>query len=200
MQLDDGLGRSILITLLAAALFGAFLLIAPRLTASTTEPSTATTPAAVPTTVSTAPLGVTPTTLPSATTIPQPRISPNGPEGWDPEAMTRANGYDGTVALAAEALPRGGAAGDELHDREPVTWRLQVRNTTDGELWGVFAWVEGFGRALCDDHHLDPGAVTECRATNTAYAGTQQVVAWVNAWTEISQVKDKLLFELVVGL
>ena len=80
-----------------------------------------------------------------------------------------------------------------------MDWRVVVTNTTDGELWGVYAWVEGFGRAYCDSRHLGAGESTECLATGTAYAGVTEVVVWVNAWTEVHQVKDKVLVEFPVA-
>jgi hypothetical protein len=201
MSGGDRLGRTIVITLLAAALFGAFLLVAPKLTASGGRgavPDTGGT-TATPTTVVTAPITITTTSLPalgSTTTLPATTTTTAPSPGWNPEAMTPAAGYDGSIRIVPAA---SGPEAESIADGDTLTWRVHVVNTTAGELWGVFAWVEGFGRAYCDSHHLDAGASTDCWATGTAYAGVQRVVAWVNAWTEVRQVKDKVLMDLVVA-
>ncbi len=197
---NECMGRTILITLLAAGLFGAFLLVSPNLTASgsgtaagpetsttvivsTTLPDTTTTTAAVAST----------TTIPATTTTPPP-------EEWNPAEMTPENGYDGSVSMVATALgPDGAAATAIIADGDAVEWRVVVTNTTDGELWGLYAYIEGFGRAYCDSRHLAAGGSTECLATGTAYAGVTDVVAWVNAWTEDRQVKAKMLVELAIA-
>ncbi len=196
MSSGDRLGRTIMITLLAAGLFGLFLLVAPKLTASGNRGATADTTSTmlpgVPITVTTTsvPARAGSMTLPATTTTTQP------PEGWNPEHMTPANGYDGSITIVPEA---SGPDTGSIADGDTITWQVHVVNTSGGELWGVYAYVERFGRAYCDSHHLDAGASTDCWATGTAYAGVQQVVAWVNAWTEVRQVKDKVLLDLVVA-
>ena len=199
---NECMGRTILITLLAAALFGVFLLVAPNLTASGSR--TAAGPDAITTVAvsTTLPAGTMPTTSApeSTTTIPLTTTTTVPPQGWNPAAMTPENGYDGSVSLASTVLgPDGSSEPAIIADGDAVDWRVVVTNSTSGELWGVYAWVEGFGRAYCDSRHLDAGESTECLATGTAYAGVTEVVAWVNAWTEDRQVKHKVLVELAVA-
>jgi len=195
MQSSSYLGRTILITLLAAGLFGVFLLVAPKLTASGGGTAAATTTLAAATT--TAPITVTTTTAPAAEST---TTTTQEPQGWNPEEMTPENGYDGSVTItSAVSGPEGASESAIIADGDAVSWQLHVTNATAGELWGVYAWVEGFGRAYCDSRHLDAGESTDCWAVGTAYAGVSEVVAWVNAWTDERQVKDQVLVELVVA-
>lgn len=198
---DQYLGRTILITLLAAGLFGAFLLVSPDLTASgsgtASGPATTTTLVLTTTTLpeatsTTAPVASTTTIPVSTTTLP--------PEEWNPSEMTPENGYDGSVSMVTTALgPDGAASTAIVADGDAVDWQVVVTNSTDGELWGLYAYIEGFGRAYCDSRHLEAGESTECFASGTAYAGVTHIVAWVNAWTENRQVKDMVLVELAVA-
>lgn len=193
---NECMGRTILITLLAAILFGVFLLVAPKLTASgngsAVGPST--------TTTATTPAETTTTTAPESTTTIPTTTTTQPPDGWNPAEMTPANGYDGSVSLSSTVSgPDGASESAIIADGDAVDWRVVVTNSTSGELWGVYAWVEGFGRAYCDSRHLGAGESTECLATGTAYAGVTEVVVWVNAWTEVHQVKDKVLVEFPVA-
>lgn len=211
--MNSTLGRTVFIALLAAGLFGLFLLVTPKLTTAgsgtggdipttagttpppATDPTTSTCPClpasttTVPTPTTTVPVITTTsvtTTIPVTTTLPL---------GWDPESQTVENGYDGSVGLTVSfRSPRG----TSVEAGDTVAWRIHVTNDTAGELWGVFAYVEGFGPTVCDHRHLDVGESTDCWATGLAYAGTGDVVAWVNAWTEIRQVKDIALIPFVV--
>jgi len=191
--MHSNLGRTVFIALLAAGLFGLFLLVTPKLTTAGSgsggSTSTAATSDTLPdaTTTSLCPClpASTTTTVPTpSTTVP---VTTTLPLGWDPDSQTAANGYDGSVIMAASFMsPRGSSveAGDT------VAWQIRVTNDTTGDLWGVFAYVEGFGPAVCDHRHIGAGESTDCRATGLAYVGTGDVVAWVNAWTEERQVKD----------
>lgn len=195
------IGRTAFIAGLAAALFGLFLLVAPRLTASSEiTPTTAAATTTVPTTTGTTVVAPTTTLAPVTTTTVAATTSTTLPVGWDPAGMTPANGYDGTVSIAAAATgPLGDKESVIITDGDTVTWQVHVVNTTDGRLWGVFAWVEGFGRAYCDDRRLEPFAETDCWATGRAYAGETTVVAWANAWTEETQVKAAVRYDLAVA-
>ena len=181
--MQSNLARTTFIAVLAAGLFGLFLLVTPKLTAggtgSPTNPTTAatTTPASTTTTVVTASIPTTVTPIPPTTTL---------AVGWNPEVQTVEYGYDGSVVMETSFLAPDGTlvgAGDT------VAWQVHVTNTTDDGLWGVFAYVEGFGPAYCDTRHIEAGESTDCWAAGLAYAGVGDVVAWVNAWTEERQVK-----------
>jgi hypothetical protein len=197
------LGRTIFTGILAAGLFGLILLVSPRLTYSqesdrSSTPSTTLTGAPVELTVTTTTLPATTTTVPAAatttTTTGVTTTTVAAVEEWDPASQTPANGYDGSVVLAG-LVPNP----EFPSDLETVTWTLTVTNAHDGRLWGVYAYVEGFGHAPCDAHILDPGESTTCRVDGPVYTGTDQVVAWVDAWTLERQVSDKVLFELVIS-
>ncbi len=195
--MQSNLGRTVFIALLAAGLFGLFLLVTPKLTTagSGSGASTITTTASTlpPTTTTTTPGVMTTTTVPTVSTT--VAVTTTLPLGWDPESQTAENGYDGSVGMTASfRTPRGSIveAGDT------VAWQIHVTNETAGDLWGVFAYVEGFGPAACDRRHIGTGESTDCWATGLAYVGTGDVVAWVNAWTEERQVKDIALVPFVV--
>jgi hypothetical protein len=190
--MQSNLGRTVFIALLAAGLFGLFLLVTPKLT--TAGSGSGGTTSAAPTTVTpepdvtaaTCPCLPTSTTTTSVPTTTVP-VTTTLPLGWDPASQTAANGYDGSVVMTASFIsPRGSSveAGDT------VAWQIHVTNDTTEDLWGVFAYVEGFGPSVCDQRHIGAGESTDCWATGLAYVGTGDVVTWVNAWTEERQVKD----------
>lgn len=201
------LGRTIFITVLAAGLFGLFLLITPKLTSGSSAPGATAPTSTVPATTTSAPVtttsvpAATSTTVPVTTTTTVPPSTTTTttvplttlyPEEWNPVIQTPANGYDGSLlveaaVIGAEPPTTVAIGGDSL------TWYVRVTNTTDGRLWGVFAWVEGFGRAYCKDSRLEAGQSTDCYAAGIALPGTYESVAWANAWTETRQVKEKVL-------
>jgi hypothetical protein len=202
------LGRTIFIAVLAAGLFGLFLLITPKLTAgnntpaatsASTMPVTTTVPVATTgpaVTTTTVPAPTTTTLPPNATTTTTAPLTTLYPEEWNPATQTPANGYDGSLlveaaVIGAEAPTTVAIGGDSL------TWYVRVTNTTDARLWGVFAWVEGFGRAYCKDSRLEAGQSTDCYAAGITLPGTYESVAWANAWTETRQVKQKVLVPFV---
>lgn len=193
-RLPEGIGRTIFIAALAGVMFAAFLLVTPRLTASTgpgaggTAEDTTTTTGAVITTTTAAPS--TTTVVAPATTVP---VTPTTlPEALDPA-------YDGTVTLGVYVEGEGeGKEFGVVEDGDTIKWRLHVTNASDGTLWGVYAYVELFGPARCDAHILEPGESTDCWVSGRAFEGTLRAEAWVNAWTLTRMVKDKAFLDLTV--
>ncbi|OFW66707.1 MAG: hypothetical protein A2Z12_08850 [Actinobacteria bacterium RBG_16_68_21] len=203
-RIPSGVGRTVFIALLAGGIFGAFLLVTPKLAA--TRPSV---PAAsivgdeaIESSATTIPAATTTTSAPTSTTsttVTSPAVAAPGAAGepvvdeWGP--MTPEQGYDGTVQLSVYLEgPLGGKEFSVVSDLDTVLWRLHVTNTTDQELWGVFAWLERAGRAPCDNHHLLPHGETDCWITTIAYADDTAAVAWVDAWTTTRRVTDKVVF------
>jgi hypothetical protein len=191
-RLPDGIGRTIFIAALAGIMFAAFLLVTPRLTASTTaDPpaDSATTTSVAPTTT----MATTTTTRaePTTTTV----VSrPTTPEPRDP-----ANGYDGTVTLGLYF--EGEASRKEfgvIEQGDTIEWRLHVTNASDGTLWGVYAYLELHGPAKCEAHILEPGESTDCWVESRAVEGKHEAQAWVNAWTLTRMVKDMVFADLTV--
>lgn len=192
-RLPDGIGRTIFIAALAGVMFATFLLVTPRLTASTGpstggagDASTTTTGAVVTTTVAptTTTAAVPSTTLaPTTTTLP----------------VLPANGDDGTVTLGVYFEGEGdGKEFGVIEDGDRITWRLHVTNTSDGTLWGVYAYLELNGPARCEARILEPGDSTDCWVEGRAFEGTYQVEAWVNAWTLTRMVLDTVVVEMTV--
>lgn len=200
MRLD--LARTGFIAVLAAALFGLFLLVAPRLTATDAGEVTTTAPPHSETTLSTAPIASPRTTVTVVTTIPVSTTAAPAaavvPAEWDPAGLTPANGYDGTLALVATASGSASGAAPVI-DRQTAHWTMTVTNTSDGLLWGLFAYVEGYGRASCADRRVAPLGEVVCHVEGTVWLDGTPVVAWVNAWTETQQVKDMVLVDLVIA-
>jgi hypothetical protein len=196
-RIPDGAGRTLFVAALAAGIFAAFLVVTPKLTAAgndagTTAPSTTVT-------TTTPDAASTSTTAAATTTTMAPPTTTSTAAGPTGIPLTAEEGYDGTVRLTVYAEgPLGGAAWALVSDGDTVTWRLHVVNTTDQELWGVFAWLERGGRALCDDHHLVGFGETDCHITTTAYDDDETFEAWVDAWTTERQVHDRVFYRLRV--
>jgi len=113
---------------------------------------------------------------------------------WSDDTCNDSNGdhetvFDDTLALAVEVF--GEADGKEsviLRDFDAARFQIRLDNTSDEELWGVFAYLEGYGPISCMESHLDPGEHTACTVTDTVYSGTHTGEVWANAWTTQHQV------------
>lgn len=206
-RLPDGVGRTLFIAVIAGGIFAVFLMLTPKMTTSVGDVATAavaggdqatTTTDEVPPSTPTTLTVPTSTTLATTTTtvVATTTTEPEPGEIWEP--MTPEFGYDGTVRLTLHFEGAHGEALPIMTDFDTVVWRLHVTNTTDQELWGVFAWVERAGRAYCDDHHLYGFGETDCWVSSTVYADDWVVDAWVNAWTTQRQVKDRVSLPLTV--
>jgi hypothetical protein len=193
-RLPNGLGRTIFIAALAGVMFAAFLLVTPRLTASSagaeSAATTTTTHLPVATTSTTTAPTTTTTVEPSTTTMATPTTL---------EPRTPANGYDGTVVLGLYF--EGEADGKEfgvIERGDTITWRLHVTNASEGTLWGVYAYLELHGPAPCEDRILEPGESTDCWIESRAFVGTEEAQAWANAWTLTRMVKDMVFADVTV--
>jgi hypothetical protein len=204
MTQKDSVGRSALIAIVTGALFAGFVMIAPRLVASTqsapSEPSLAPMVAAAhmtrivhdlpndpATTSTTAPEAPATTEAPSHTTTteaPRPRV------GGVP---------DGTVMLAASIAPPGdGKEAEVIRDGDEVTWTIRV-TATDDELWGIYVFLEGTGHVPCDTKHLEIGETATCVASDRVYDDEAQGEVWVDAWTADRWVTDTIFPEYTVA-
>lgn len=195
-RIPDGVGRTIFIAALAGIMFAGFLLVTPRLTASTADATpgsgspgeTTTTSMAATTTTEV----VTSTSIPMTTTTTLPPTTTTQPR-------TTADGYDGTVVLGLyfEGEADGKEAGLIEHG-DTIQWRLHVTNASEGTLWGVFAYLELHGPVPCDNRILEPGESTDCWIESRAVEGNHTAQAWVNAWTLTRMVKDMVFAEVIV--
>jgi len=100
----------------------------------------------------------------------------------------------GEITLALRRLDDAVIGGGEL-----VPMEIEVTNTGDQYLWGVYAFLELSGRAVCDDRQLAVGASTVCRADRRAWAGEQTAVAWATAWTINRMVEGEALLLIRAG-
>lgn len=192
-RIPDGVGRTIFIAALAGIMFAGFLLVTPRLTASTGDaPPGPDSPVETTTTMAT----TTTTEAATSTTIPMTTTTTSPPTST---TLTPADGYDGTVELGLyfEGEADGKEAGLIEHG-DTIQWRLHVTNASEGTLWGVFAYLELHGPVPCDDRILEAGESTDCWIESKAVEGSHTAQAWVNAWTLTRMVKDMVFAEVVV--
>jgi len=202
----SSVGRTVMIALIAGVLFAGFLALTPRLTAGSQRTEAAGPPSVV-------------TTAPDAGQVsisdPGVSVSTTGVlDGIDEDSIeevlverittttTRTPGPepDGSLTLFAELRgPRGGKATVILEDGDTVEWYFRVENSSGEELWGVYVYLEGLGHIWCDDTNLAPGAITECRATDSVWPGSNTAEAWATAWTTDHQVAAVITYEYFVS-
>ena len=87
----------------------------------------------------------------------------------------------------------------EVADLHTATWSITVSNQGEEYLWGVYAYLEGFGPVMCDDRQLDIGASTSCLTDQTVWTGEHRAVAWATAWTLDRMVHEEVFLPYVVG-
>ncbi len=206
-SMPDSVTRTVLIAVIAGALFAGFLALAPRLTAGT-QPSATEGPATV---------------VPTMIELPEIPISDpviSVPEagyldGFEEEPVEQqwidetpvvttlpASGPtpDGTLTLTVELLgPRDGKETVILQDEDRVNWHFRAKNTSTEQLWGVYVYLEGHGHVWCDDTYLAPGETTDCWASDQVWTGEQTADAWATAWTLERQVADEISYGYYVG-
>jgi hypothetical protein len=85
-----------------------------------------------------------------------------------------------TMTVSANGEAAGAAPGPSLAAGDAVAWAYDVTNGGAGNLWALYIWHEGVGRADCPDRSLAPGETVRCTAASTAIAGSYS--ATVNAW------------------
>jgi len=86
-----------------------------------------------------------------------------------------------------------------LADGSAATWKITVTNQSDEYLWGVYAYLEGFGAVTCGSRQLDAGESTTCWADDTVWAGTHEAAAWATAWTVDRMVEEGTALLYTVG-
>ena len=107
--------------------------------------------------------GAAPPTTTTTTTLPDP-----GPQG------------SLTMTVLANGEPAGAAPGPSLEVGTAVAWAYDVTNNGTGNLWALYLWHNGLGRADCPDRSLAPGETVRCTAAATAAEGSH--VRVVDAW------------------
>lgn len=124
--------------------------------------------------------GPVPTTTTSTTTTIPVTTVPVVPGG-----TTLGGGTHGEITVTVAPLD----SAPYRHDDE-VRWRITVRNSGTEYLWGVYAYLEGFGRVGCSDRRLSPGQTSECIARIRMDPGDYTADAWATAWTETDEIRD----------
>ncbi|MCJ7726461.1 MAG: hypothetical protein MUP76_08770 [Acidimicrobiia bacterium] len=85
------------------------------------------------------------------------------------------------VALAG-GLPASEAPGPMVRADRSIAWAIEVVNTGDDELWGLYARDLDRGRMTCESLHLAPGEHTRCTVWGWAIGGPMVGEIEVSAW------------------
>ena len=209
-NMPDSVTRTVLIAVIAGALFAGFLALTPRLTAGT-QTSATEGPAAVVTAIPELPelpaisIADPVISVPEASYLDGFEEEPVEEEWIDETPVTTtmpASGPtpDGTLTLTVELLgPRDGKETVILEDEDMVDWHFRATNSSSEELWGVYVYLEGYGHVTCDDTYLAPGETTDCWAATKVWTGEQSADAWATAWTLEPQVADEISYDYYVG-
>lgn len=154
---------------------------APSTPTNTTAGATAATSPVVTTSV-----GAT-TTTPITTTTTTTASLPPGPD-------------EAAVSLAVAGLHDGlnGPQRAGFFAGDAIGWHFRVTNTGGEYLWGVFVYLEGYGRVACEARRLEAGAATDCWAETIAAPEEDAGEAWVTAWTSLRMVRDRLSHRFLV--
>lgn len=209
----DGVGRTILIALVAGALFAGFLALTPRLTAGSQAPESDAASEGSTTTVAATkdPISEPVVAIPAAELL--DGLDEEPPTEGDTDASisttttttsttTMANGPepDGSLTLTVELIgPREGKEQVILRDEDEVEWHFLVENSSSEELWGVYLYFETHGPVWCDATYLEPGDTTDCFASREVWAGQNTAEFWATAWTTEREVAARLMYEYMVG-
>jgi hypothetical protein len=104
-------------------------------------------------------------------------------------AETSAGGALGLV-VSSDGGSVGVGPGPELSVGASVGWSYEVTNTGGVDLWALYVWQAGVGRADCPDRSLAPGESVVCSASSTvvagSYAGGVYAWAWDTAGAEVA--------------
>ena len=123
--------------------------------------------------------GPGPAAVPAASQMPPAEPAGTLPaDASIPESVAGIPIDGGEITLSLRRLDDASIGGGDL-----VPLEIEVTNTGDQYLWGVYAFLELSGRAECDDRQLAVGASTVCRADRRTWAGEETAVAWATAWT-----------------
>lgn len=89
----------------------------------------------------------------------------------------------GLISVSVEPLDRG-----PFHHDDEVRLQITVRNIGGEYLWGVYAYLEDYGRVDCSDRRLAPGDTSECIARVRLGTDDFTADAWATAWTETEEI------------
>jgi len=89
-----------------------------------------------------------------------------------------------TMTVTANGAAAGAAPGPSLNAGDPVAWAYDVTNGGAGNLWALYLWHDGVGRADCPDRSLAPGETVRCTAASTASAGVYSAAVHAWAWDD----------------
>ncbi|MBU1226898.1 MAG: hypothetical protein KJ698_06790 [Actinobacteria bacterium] len=125
---------------------------------------------------------------------PEPVAAPAAIESFpvgaeEPAAHIEDDAIDVGLALTETALVDGATA----------TWEITITNQGTEYLWGVYAYLEGFGEVPCRSRQLDIGASTTCSAEQIVWEGDTEAIAWATAWTTERMTEDETSLAFTVA-
>ena len=88
------------------------------------------------------------------------------------------------MTVLANGEPAGAAPGPAIETGTAVAWAYDVTNSGTGNLWALYLWHDGLGRADCPDRSLAPGETVRCTAAATAVEGAYARVVDAWAWDD----------------
>ncbi len=194
-------GPVLRLTALAATLLALGAVIGPRLvssggggsgnssTAAASLPSATTTSAPITSTSLPEAVATTSSTVATTTTF-----AAASPSTTAPVVVPSEDPDTGAVELALIGVHAGRYGAEQLDfvAGDTIGWHFRVTNAGGEYLWGVFVYLELYGRVSCSERRLDVGESAECWAETTAAAGDNEAEAWTTAWTDTRMVTDRI--------
>lgn len=112
----------------------------------------------------------------STTTTTTTTTAAPGPAPADPGVLV--------MEISANGAFAGQAPGPSVDAGAAVAWAYDVTNTGSANLWALYIWHDGLGRADCPDRSLAAGETVRCTAAAIAAPGDyrESVQAW--AWDD----------------
>jgi hypothetical protein len=108
-----------------------------------------------------------------------------------------------SIAVAPIVDPKIGIsmalADQDLADGGTARWEITVTNRSGEYLWGVYVYLEGFGKVECGSRQLDVDVATTCFADQPVWQGDHLGIAWVTAWSTDEMMESKTFRAFDVG-
>jgi hypothetical protein len=77
---------------------------------------------------------------------------------------------------------------------EDVSWRFEVTNSGEGDLWALYLWDDTLGQIECPDEHIPVGESLVCHASEPSAVGEHGDRVLASAWgddgTEVTASAD----------
>lgn len=112
------------------------------------------------------------------------------PPAIRPESLPAAVRLDGLTDEGALTVTVAPVEAGPYHHDDEIRFRIAIVNSGTEYLWGVYAYLEGYGEVECSDRRLAPGEASECVARVRLDAEDFLADAWATAWTESEEIRS----------